>query len=197
MKHGLKLIFALATTAVMVTTFVQADNEEKVVIALKTDHFELNETDISSLAIGEAKTIETESGKVIDLLRTAEGAEVYIDGELLEMNFDKGGLHEGHMIRKHVEVICEEGEDCDRHVVIHESVDGEIQEWIQEEGQSIIIHKEIELSCTDDDEGAGCSDNLVWMSDEEEHDIEELHREHADGNIHKVIVIKQKIDKEG
>ncbi len=37
------------------------------------------------------KTIETDSGKIIDILRTADGAEIYVDGELLEMNFDDEG----------------------------------------------------------------------------------------------------------
>jgi hypothetical protein len=41
-----------------------------MVIALQTDDFELAETDISDLEIGDAETIYTESGKTIDLLRT-------------------------------------------------------------------------------------------------------------------------------
>lgn len=197
MKHGLKLIFALAMTASLVTTSAKADKEEKMLIALKNDHFELNETDISSLAIGEAKTIETESGKVIDILRTMDGAEVYIDGELLEMNFKKEDDRKAHIIKKHVEVICEDGEECDRHVVIHTSDEGDIQEWIHEEGANIIIHKEIELSCNDDDDGTSCSEELVWISDEEEHHIEDLHHKHSDGDVQKVIVIKKKAEADG
>ena len=74
MKHCLKPIFALATIVILATTSVQAQSEEKMVIALKTDSFELAETDISTLAVAKAKTIETEDGGVIDILRTADGA---------------------------------------------------------------------------------------------------------------------------
>ncbi len=59
-----------------------------MVIALNTDDFNLHETDISELTIGESQTIGTDSGKVIDLLRTADGVEVYIDGELLDMDMN-------------------------------------------------------------------------------------------------------------
>lgn len=119
MKHYLRTVFTLATIALLAATIAQADNDQKMVIALQTDSFELAETDISDMLVGEAKTIETESGKVIDILRTADGAEVYIDGELLELDFDHDGLHAEHMIEKHIEIICDEEEDCERHVVIH------------------------------------------------------------------------------
>ena len=93
MKHYLKPIFTLAACALLTANFAHAENEKKMVIALKTDNFELTETDISSLAIGEAQTIETESGKMIDILRTSDGVEIYVDGELLQMNFDDEDLH--------------------------------------------------------------------------------------------------------
>ena len=44
--------------------------------------------------LGESQTIETNNGKVIDLLRTADGVEIYVDGE--------GEGHKVIMIRKHV-----------------------------------------------------------------------------------------------
>ena len=192
MKHYLKPIFALATIAILAATSVQAETEEKMVIALKTDSFELTGTDISNLAVGEANTIETESGKIIDILRTADGAEVYIDGELLEMNFDDEGLHEEHLIRKHVEIICDDDKDCDKHVMIHAEDDSDISEWMTEDGDKVIIHKEIELTCTDDEEGTSCSDQMIWISDGDEIDLEKIHKNHVDGEDHKVIVIKKK-----
>ena len=101
MKHCLRTVFTLAVLLLLTATSVQAVAGEKMVIALKADDFELAETDISELAIGEAQTIETESGTVIDILRTADGADIYVDGELLEMNFDDEDhdleeLHESH-----------------------------------------------------------------------------------------------------
>jgi hypothetical protein len=192
MKHCLKPILALATTLVLVATSIQAQDEKKMIIALSTDDFELSETDISTLAVGEAKTIETDNGRVIDILRTTDGAEVYVDGVLLEMNFDEEGLHEEHMIVKHVEVICDPEEDCEKHVVIHVDSDDETTRWLSHDGDKVIIHKEIEITCTDEDDETTCSDELVWISEGEETNIGELHKEHADGQGHRVIVIEKK-----
>ena len=40
----------------------EADVEKKIVIALSTDDFETEETDLSHLAVGDAETIITEDG---------------------------------------------------------------------------------------------------------------------------------------
>lgn len=193
MKHYLRPVFALATIALLSATSVQAESMEKMVIALKTDRFELTETDISDLAIGEGQTIETESGKVIDILRTADGAEIYVDGELLEMNFDNDSLHEGHMVKKHVEVICEDGEECDHNVFVFSTGERDAASWSSNDGENIIIHKEIELSCTSDEEGTSCDDNMIFISEGGDIDFEELHELHTDGEAHKVIVIRKEI----
>lgn len=194
MKHYLKPIFTLIALALLTTTSVQAASEEKMIIALKTDSFELTETDISTLAIGEAKTIETDSGKVIDIIRTADGAEIYVDGELLEINFDREGLHEQHMIKKHVEVICDSDEECDKTVVIMMSDDNDLSEWVNDDGEAVFIHKEIELSCTDDnEEGTHCSDTMIWISDGGDIDLEELHEMHGSEGDHKIILIRKDV----
>jgi len=144
MKHYLKPIFALTACAFFAVNSVHAETE--MVIALKTDKFELTETDISTLAIGEAKTIETESGSIIDILRTADGAEIYVDGELLEMDFDHEGIHAEHMIKTHVEIICEDEEACDENVITIMNGDDIDLEEIHgmhggEEGHKVIIIK--------------------------------------------------------
>jgi hypothetical protein len=191
MKHFLKPIFTLAAFALIAANSVYAETE--IIIALKTDNFELTETDISALAIGEAKTIETESGSIIDILRTTDGAEIYVDGELLEMDFDHEGIHGEHMIKKHVEVICESDEDCGEHVIVL-SGDEDVSDWVTEKGDNIFIHKEIELSCTDDEEGTSCSDKMIWVSEGEDIDLEEIHEMHKGEDSHKVIVIKKQIN---
>ncbi len=194
MKYCLEPFFVLLALAFLATTSVQADTQEKMVIALKTSDFELTETDISELAIGEAQTIETESGKVIDILRTADGAEIYVDGELLEMNFDEEGLHEQHMVKKHVEIICDDDEDCDENVFVLHGEDHDISQLVSPDGETIVIHKEIEIECTDDEGETSCSDKMVWISDDEDIDIEELHEMHKNQEGHKVIVIRKEID---
>lgn len=198
MKYLFKTILALASVAILATTSVQAETQKKMIVALKTNDFELTETDISSLAVGEAQTIETESGKVIDILRTVDGAEIYVDGELIEMNFDEDTVHEEHMtqkhvVRKHVEVECENDEECDKNVVILAGNHEDLPEWISEEGDNVFIHKEVELSCNDDEEGTSCGEKTIWISGDEDIDIEEIHEKHNSGETHKVIVIKKKV----
>jgi hypothetical protein len=194
MKYYLRPVFVLLALTFFATTSAQADSQEKMIIALKTSDFELMETDISELVIGEARTIETDSGKVIDILRTADGAEIYVDGELLEMDFDEEGLHEQHIVNRHVEIICDEDEECDENVfVLHgENLDG--SHLLSPGDESFIIHEEIEIECTDDNGETSCTDKMVWMSDDEDIDIEDLHEMHINQEGHKVIIIKTEID---
>ena len=121
-----KLILLLAVVVFTLGAASLSAGEDAMVIALKTDDFELAETDISDLKIGDAETIYTESGKTIDLLRTAEGIEIYVDGELLEMDFNgEEGIHEGHhIVHQHIEVDCDTEEDCDVDIEM-ESLHGE------------------------------------------------------------------------
>ena len=194
MKHYLKPFFALLAVAILAPTTVLAENEEKMIIALKADDFEMAETDISDLAIGESHTIETESGKVIDILRTEEGAEIYVDGELLEMDFGGDALHEEHLMQKNVEVICDNDEECDKNVFVLAGDDAEAAHWVAEDGENVVIHKEVEINCTSKDgEDTECSDKMVWVSDGDDVDLEKLHEMHLDGEgeAHKVIIVKK------
>jgi hypothetical protein len=110
-----KIILLLTAVVFTLGAASLSAGEDKMVIALKTDDFELAETDISDLGIGDSETIYTQGGKTIDLLRTAEGIEIYIDGELLELGL--GGeevIHEGHhIVHQYIEVECDTEEDCD------------------------------------------------------------------------------------
>ena len=193
MKHYLRPIFTLAALLLLTATSVQVTAGEKMVIALKTDDFELAETDISELAVGEAQTIETESGTVIDILRTADGAEIYVDGELLEMNFDGEGLHEEHVMEKHMEIVCDDDEECIKHVIVLGDDDSHNSEWVTADGENVFIHKEVEISCTDDEDGTSCSDRMIWISGDESIDLEELHELHQNDDGHKIIVIEKEV----
>lgn len=133
MKYLFKPVFVLSCMTVLTALSMFAQAEEKMIIALKTSDFELTETDISSLAIGESKTIETESGRVIDILKTMDGAEIYVDGELLDINQP----HLGHEVETHVEVICDDEENCDEDVIVIAGHDTEDTQKI------IVIKKEI------------------------------------------------------
>ena len=150
MTHKITLLLA-ATILVLGAGLLSAGepaghvDEDKMVIALKTDDFELVETDISHLEIGDAETVYTQSGKTIDLLRTADGIEIYVDGELLDTGLHgEEGIHgDHHIVHKHIEVECESDEEC--------------EEW-------------------------------VWISEEEDMDMESMHGE---GHHEKVIIIKE------
>jgi hypothetical protein len=150
MTHKLLLVLAISIFA-LGTTNVSADEAEKIeheqiVIALSTDDFELAETDLSDLEVGDAETIMTESGKRIDLLRTEDGVEVYVDGELVDTGMHGGeNLHDGHtVVHKHVEVICDTDEDCEEMVWMSEDEEFDM-ESLHEQGHHekvIIIKKE-------------------------------------------------------
>ena len=189
MKHYLRPVFALFALALLTSGYVFAETREKMIIALQTDDFELAETDISSLAIGEAKTIETDSGKVIDILRTNDGAEIYVDGELLEMNFNEDNLHEEHMMEKHVEIICDNEEECDENIFVLSGDGHEESEWVTADGEHVTIHSEVEVICSDDEEGSHCDHEMLLISDDVDLDLEELHEQHGSDEAHKVIVI--------
>jgi hypothetical protein len=119
-----------------------AVHEKKMVVALKSDDFDLVQTDISHLGVGESEIIQTEDGRIIDLLRTTEGVEIYIDGELLDL----ASLHDDDSVHKvmhrEVKVICEGDEDeteCAESIWMSDDMD---LEALHEEGDHVImIHK--------------------------------------------------------
>ena len=113
--------------------------EEKIVIALSTDDFTIEETDLGHLAVGDAETIVTDSGKTIDLLRTEDGIEVYVDGELLDMH----GAHEEHHAVHKIKVVCDGDEaDCDELTWISEHGDFDITKYTDGDHKFIVVHGE-------------------------------------------------------
>jgi len=152
---------ALAGEAVM---------DQKMVVALKTPHFEIAETDISHLAVGESETIVTDSGRTVDLLRTEDGVEVFLDGVKLDIPMEG----EEHVIREEIEIHCDSDEDCESLAWISE--DGEIDlEALEAEGahRTIVIRKETEIS-------GGETDIDVEVESE------------GEGHEEKVIIIRKK-----
>jgi hypothetical protein len=134
-------LFLLAANPVKAGDEPESTVDRKIVIALTTDDFELGETDISHLAVGDAETIVTDSGKTIDLLRTEDGVEIYVDGELLDL--DDEALHEEkHVVKKRVEVICDDEDDCENMVWITDDADLDL-DMLHEDGEHgvIMIHE--------------------------------------------------------
>jgi len=119
MTKQIMFSLAVAIAALLAATSAAARddaNHEQMVVALKTDDVDLTETDISDLAVGDAKTVYTEDGRTIDILRTEDGVEIYVDGELIDMGLAEGlaALDGSHIvITKEIEVNCDTDEDCD------------------------------------------------------------------------------------
>ena len=61
------------------------------------------------------------------------------------------------------------------------------------DGGHIVLHENIELSCSSDGDETSCSDNMVIISDGEGFDLDELHELHAEDGDHKVIMIKKHV----
>jgi hypothetical protein len=168
---------------------------------LKTNDFEVAETDISDLEVGESETIVTDSGKTIDLLRTADGVEIYVDGELMDIPEmgAHGAHHDGNMkIHKKVIIECEvdgeagEASDCGDEMVFVGKGDIDMEALHEAgDGHKVII-KRMHKECSDDDEGT-CEEDNVWVSGGEDFDMTELH-EAGDG--HRVIKIRKSADGE-
>ena len=146
--------------------------DEQLVVALKTEHIEIPETDISHLAVGESETIVTEYGRTVDLLRTEDGVEVYLDGELLDIP-----MHgEEHVVHETIEILCDTKEDCDEVIWMTEHGDIDLDALEADGAHKVIhIHKETEVVGGDVD-----IDHDVEMDETIEHHGE------------KVIIIRKK-----
>jgi len=165
----------------------------KAVIALKTNEFELQETDISGLAVGESKTLVTDSGRTVDLLRTETGMEVYVDGVLLDTG--DHGTTEHPNLHQRVELTCTAEDACEKHVWIETGEPGADSEQL--------VERTVEVMCDDEDE---CEHVMVWVGEKGEEHVElEALEGDAKGFIlqqdsphtageNKVIVIKHKED---
>jgi hypothetical protein len=154
-------------------------DQHQTMIALHTDDFELAETDVSDLAIGESKTIVTESGKTIDLLRTEDGMEIYLDGELLDLEFGSGAeLHSDHAgLHKKIEVVCTGADDCEETVWVSESGDEHISAG-HDGTKTRVIKREIIIECDTEDD---CSERKIFIA---EGDAADLDLEATGGDVH-------------
>lgn len=185
-------LFTVSAAAVLAGEPEETVIEEKIVIALETDDFAIEETDLGHLAVGEAETIVTESGKTVDLLRTVDGIEVYVDGELIEA----GGMHDEKHVVHTIRVVCDdEEEDCSEDVTWMESLEDVEIESLREGGQKfIVIHSEDgELDVEQLPEGAHEVHGTVHIVKEIDVEVlDEAHEMHGDGE-HEVIIIKKNI----
>ena len=136
--HSLALAAAITLG---LATSTSAVAERKAVIAISGDDYTLEETDVSHLGVGESEIIETESGKVIEILREDTGFTIFVDGEMLPKP------PEAPAMAMHIskEVVCDDTGECSEEV--HVLKDGEELEGLDDlEGEHhkriMIIEKE-------------------------------------------------------
>ncbi len=113
------LILLACVTAANAGDQAQQITEKKIVIAVKTDDIDLKEMDISHLQPGDSETIVTDSGKTVDILKTEDDVEIYVNGKLLDVGphmKNRHGDHPVHVVHKQVEINCDSDEDCEEMV---------------------------------------------------------------------------------
>ncbi len=120
MKNKFKLDFKAVLTAsvlLLVTGFLFggtsfAGDHLEMIIDVETAEFHIDKLDISDLETGDVETIYTEDGKTIDVMKTATGVDIFIDGEKLDL--PGTGIHAMHA----------DGEGV-RHIIVHIECEGE------------------------------------------------------------------------
>ena len=156
------LITGLAMCSFLIAGSTLANEEKTVVMKIKTDDSGVISADLSDLDVGDAKTIVTEEGKTVDLFRTEDGFEVYIDGELIEMPHMTVDHSDG-MHKRTIRVECTDDTECEEH-------------------HTLMFISEVELS---DIESVGELHKIVEIhsGDMESVDIEKLHEIGEDGEL--------------
>lgn len=142
--------------------------QRKHVVAIDTGSGAMSKLDISDLQVGEALETVSADGTAIDVLRTADGFELYLDGELQDAFGE--ALH------------AIDGEDAELYEIECE-VNGPDEECahIVALARQALVTREFEIICTEED----ACEELSW------HELD-----HVDGALHaehdvKVIRIKQ------
>jgi hypothetical protein len=94
-----------------------AGDQKEMIIDLETEDFHIEQLNISDFETGDTETIYTDGGKTIDVVKTDAGADIFIDGEKLDLpDLDIHSLHadseEARYIIVDIECEAEADEDC-------------------------------------------------------------------------------------
>lgn len=147
MKHKLKRCLVQSASIILLAILLAgttlAGGQTEVLIDVETDDIQIEQLDISHLEVGDSETIYTDDGRALDILRTAHGVEIFIDGEKLDIPSADGMGHNDdaemhHKIVIEVECDSDRDDDCSNH---HFS--GDNPEFRNAEHHKVIIVKEI------------------------------------------------------
>ncbi len=150
------------------------------VIKVGTGESDLIEADVTDLELGESRSFVTDSGKTVDILKAAEGIEIYIDGERIDIDGHADG-HVEHHERK-IAIQCDDTDGCDEMLA---------DLMVEDDANVFVMRHDVEAVCDD----SGECEKMVWIeSDGEELEhIEELHEEALEDGAHKVIIIRKEV----
>lgn len=154
MKRQLFQLLQVSTLVLFGTFSAQASEQTKaermVIVNTGDDSRHIETIDASELELGDAKTVFTEDGKTIDVLRTVDGLEIYINGkevEIPDIPLDFAHMKHGMDIdfEHDIECISDDEEECDIHGLMVMTDDVIVNSDSMEDGKHIIrIHKELE-----------------------------------------------------
>ena len=82
----------------------ESHGEKTIILGVQNDQIDIQQVDISDLLVGEAETIFTQDGKTVDILRTQEGFDIYIDGEELDIPMPDPASLDGLHSEKHISI---------------------------------------------------------------------------------------------
>ncbi len=188
LKNACMIVMILLAGIALSPTWAGGDHHEAK-IKIIGDDFELDETDISDLAVGESMTFYTDSGREVLVIREEDGLDISVDGESLDIPRMSGGHHGVKVITR--EIVCDDDGECD-HDFIHMGGESDI-EFLHLEGEDLALDFEAihDLHC--DDEEICDHDVRIW------HDGGDRDFELEDGSVfdfsddhgNKVFIIKK------
>jgi hypothetical protein len=199
LKNACMIVLILLAGIALNPTWAGGDHHEAK-IKIIGDDFELDETDVSDLEIGESMSFYTDNGREVLILRQEDGFDISVDGESIALPRMSAGGHGGHSGVKVItkEIVCDsDGEECDHEFInIHEGGDFEV---LHLAGEELDLNIEVlrELHC--DADGECDHDVKVWHEGGDwDIDIdEESLIDISEGDGSKVIIIKRIKHSEG
>ena len=193
LKNACMIVLILLAGIALNPTWAGGDHHQ-VKIKIIGDDFELDETDISGLAVGESMTFYTDNGREVFVTREDGGFDISIDGESLDLPRLSNSYHGIKVIHK--EIICDGDLECDHEFInIHAAGDFELLELM---GEELALDIEIfqDFECGNEEE---CNHTVkIWHSEDGElmELLEHGNFEGLHGDGKEIIIIKRQIHAE-
>ena len=153
LKNACMIVMILLAGIALNPTWAGGENYQAK-IKIIGDDFELDETDVSSLEVGESMTFYSDEGREILVTREDDGFDISIDGESLDLPRLVGGADGGHhgikVIKK--QFMCDSDEECDHEFInIHEDTDMQLLHFA---GDELALDIEVlhELHCDNEED---------------------------------------------